>query len=264
MRTLPAAWLGPLLLGAFLPGALPLAAAELKPRTVQAFEDYVRGTEQRLDSRHMFLWCEESEDRLRRARQGEVIVQPTGAQAEMKVPEGLVHDWIGCAFIPGTTLERTLSLVQDYDHHKNVYSPEVIDSRLLSHNGDDFKIYLRLLKKKVITVVLDTDHDVRYYSAGPTRSKSRSYSTRIVEVENAGKNSERKPPPGTGHGFLWKLNSYWRFEERDGGVYIECQAISLTRDVPAGLGWLIEPIIRNLPRESLANTLRATRSALTK
>ena len=83
-------------------------------------------------------------------------------------------------------------------------------------------------------------------------------------MENAGKTDERKLPPGTGHGFLWKLDSYWRFEERDGGVYLECQAVSLTRDVPAGLGWLIDPIVRNLPRESLVNTLRATRTALAK
>jgi hypothetical protein len=69
-------------------------------------------------------------------------------------------------------------------------------------------------------------------------------------------------PVGNDHGFLWRLDSYWRFEERDGGVYIECEAISLTRDIPTGLAWLIEPIIRQLPQESLVNTLRATRNAV--
>ena len=83
-------------------------------------------------------------------------------------------------------------------------------------------------------------------------------------IENPGKPGEREKPPGTGEGFLWRLNSYWLFEERDGGTFVECQAISLTRDVPTGLGWIIEPIIRNLPKESLENTLRATRAALTK
>jgi hypothetical protein len=72
----------------------------------------------------------------------------------------------------------------------------------------------------------------------------------------------RELPPGQDHGFLWRLNSYWRFEERDGGVYVECEAISLTRNVPLGLGWLVNPIIRSLPRESLANTLWATREAV--
>lgn len=112
-------------------------------------------------------------------------------------------------------------------------------------------------------MVLNTNHDVRYFPLGPARLHSRSYSTRIAEVADAGKPGEHEMPVGQDHGFLWRLYSYWRFQERDGGVYVECQAISLTRNVPTGLGWLIEPIIRNLPRESLANTLTATRQALT-
>ena len=103
----------------------------------------------------------------------------------------------------------------------DVYKPDVIDSKLLSHQGNDFKIYLRLLKKKIITVVLDTDHDVHYSPLGPTRWFLRSYTTRISEVENAGKPNEKVAPPDTGYGFLWRLDSYWRFEERDGGVYVE-------------------------------------------
>jgi hypothetical protein len=83
-------------------------------------------------------------------------------------------------------------------------------------------------------------------------------------VDHAGKPDERVLPPGHDSGFLWKLYSYWRFQERDGGVYVECEAISLTRAVPAGLGWVIQPIITSLPRESLANTLRETRAALQK
>lgn len=179
----------------------------------------------------------------------------------MEVPDGLIHDWVGAVFIPGTTLEKTLALVQDYDSHKNIYA-EVIDSKLLHRDGNEFKVYLRLRKKKVLTVVMNTEHDVRYYPVDPTRWRSRSYSTRIAEVANPGEPNEHELPPGTGQGFLWRLYSYWRFQERDGGVYVECEAISLTRDVPTGLGWLVVPIIRNLPRESLVNTLGATRAAL--
>jgi hypothetical protein len=143
-----------------------------------------------------------------------------------------------------------------------VYKPEVIDSRVISHNGNDFHIYLRLLKKKVITVVLSSEHDVKYTPLDKTRWRSVSRTTRIAEVENAGKPDERELPPGTGEGFLWKLNSYWRFEERDGGTWLECEAVSLTRDVPTGLGWIVLPIIRDLPKQSLENTLRSTRTAL--
>ena len=90
----------------------------------------------------------------------------------------------------------------------------------------------------------------------------RSYTTRISEVEHAGSPKERVLPPDTGYGFLWRLYSYWRFQEREGGVYVECRAISLTRDVPLGLRWIIEPIIQKLPKGSLINTLEATRQAL--
>jgi hypothetical protein len=252
------------IVAAALLGGLALHAAELKPQTLGAFERYIGSAAQRLDARQSFLWCAESADRLARARRGELVVEPTGTRPEAKVADGLIHDWVGCVFIPGTTLDRTLALVQDYDHHKAIYQPELVDSKILRRNGGDFLVFMRLLKKKVITVVLDTETAVHYTPVDRTRAKSRSSTTSIAEVENAGKADERKLPPGTGHGFLWRLDTFWRFEERDGGVYVECQALSLTRDVPTGLGWIIEPIIRNLPRESLANTLRSTRSALDK
>ena len=190
------------------------------------------------------------------------MVSPFNKKPEIAVPNGLIHDWVGAVFIPGATLDRTLALVQDYNRHKDIYKPEVIDSRFISRQGEDFRIYYRLLKKKVITVVLNTEHEVKYTKVDASRWRSVSRTTKIAEVENPGKSGESEKPPGTGEGFLWRLNSYWRFAERDGGVWIECEAISLTRDIPTGLGWLIDPIIRNLPRESLENTLRATRSAL--
>jgi len=154
-------------------------------------------------------------------------------------------------------------MLQDYDNHKNIYKPEVMDSKLISHDGNDFQIYMRLLKKKIITVVLDTDHDVHYACVDPTRWSLRSYTTRIAEVEDAGTPQEKVLAPDTGYGFLWRLYSYWRFQEREGGVWVECRAISLTRDIPLGLAWIIEPIVRKLPRESLIHTLNATRDALT-
>ena len=243
---------------------LPANGAELKSKTLAAFDQYVKQTEDRLAASKTFLWADESADRARRVKAGEVIVAPFHAKPESKVPDGLIHDWVGTIFIPGVTLERVLSMVQDYDHHKDVYKPDVIDSKLLARDGNTFRIYLRVLKKKVITVVENTEHEVKYSRVDANKWKSVSRTTKVAEVENPGKKSEREKPPDTGEGFLWRLDSYWRFEERDGGVYLECQALSLTRDVPTGLGWLIEPIIRNLPKESLENTLRSTRSALVK
>jgi hypothetical protein len=242
-----------------------LAATDLKPRTVQAFDAYISKLEARLDQQvksPTFLWSDQAAGRAAQVRQGQGTAESLTGKNPLAVPDGLIHDWVGAVFIPGTTLEKTIRLVEDYNHHKDVYKPEVVDSKLISRDGNDFKIELRLLKKKVITVVLDTWYDVHYVPVDASHWYSRSYSTRIQEVENSGKSDERLQPAGQDHGFLWRLYSYWRFVERDGGVYVECEAVSLTRDIPTGLGWMIEPIIRQLPRESLVNTLRKTRDAL--
>jgi hypothetical protein len=245
--------------------AADLITVRLRPETAAAFNDYVRMAEARMDAEireGRFLWLEQREERLQQARAGRAVIDPWEGKVSRDISSGIIHDWIGAALIPGATLAKTIGFMQNYDAHKNVYKPEVIDSKLLSRNGNSFKIYLRLLKKKVLTVVLNTEHAVEYFQLSKTRAYSMSRSTRIAEVDSPGKPSEREIEQGGDHGFLWNINSYWRFEERDGGVYIECRAISLTRDVPVGLGWLVTPIIRNLPRESLESTLLATRKAL--
>jgi hypothetical protein len=255
---------------------------QLKPRTLQAFESYIiqaeAGMEPSLHGSSAFLWSDANSQRTQQVRQGQIVAQLWTGDAPVKVPNGLIHDWIGAAFVPDATVDQALALVQNYDNHKNVYQPEVIDSKLISRAGNDFKIFMRLLKKKIITVVLDTDHDVHYSEIDTNRWSCRSYTTRIAEVEDAGTPKERVLEPDTGYGFLWRLYSYWKFEEKTSaageaaerpasahsrdGLYIECRAISLSRDIPLGLGWIIEPIVRKLPQESLTHTLECTRKAL--
>ncbi len=240
--------------------------SQLKPQTLEAFQNHIHdaevGMEETLHSAGKFLWSDTNPQRAEQVRAGRILAEFWAGRGPRKVPNGLIHDWIGAGFIAESTVTDILSLIQDYDNHKNIYQPEVIASRLIRRQHDDFQIYLRLLKKKIITVVLDTDHEVHYRAQGRSRWLCRSYTTRIAEVENAGSAQERVLPPDTGYGFLWRLYSYWRFEERHGGAAIECRAISLTRDVPFGLGWAIEPIIQKLPEESLINTLECTRKAV--
>jgi hypothetical protein len=238
---------------------------QLNPRTLQAFDAYIQHAEKEMEQTvhgsGPFLWSQQTPERTRELARGQVVAQFWSGQGPLKVPKGLIHDWIAAAFIPDSNVKEVFAVIQEYDNHKNIYKPEVIDSKLISRHGNDFRVYLRLLKKKIITVVLDTDHEVRYSRVDQKRWLCRSYTTRIAEVENAGSREERVLQPDTGYGFLWRLCSYWRFEERDPGVVVECRAISLTRDVPFGLGWAIEPIIEKLPKESLINTLEATRRA---
>lgn len=240
--------------------------AELRKPTVEAFDSYVSRAEARIQKNIQsgsFLWSDESPDRLREVRAGQIVVQPYSGNGAVSVPNGLIHDWLGAMFVAGATLEKTVALMQDYDRQKEIYKPEVLESKLLSHEGNHYRYQrVRVLKRKILSAVLETVIDADYVPLGHGRCYSRSTSTRITEIENYGKPNRRELPPGKDQGSLWRLNGYWRYQERDGGVYIECETISLTRGIPAGLGWIVEPIVRSLPKESLQETLRATRAAL--
>jgi hypothetical protein len=256
-------------------GTPEVLSAELKPPTVEAFERYVRATEARIQKElsrpETFLYVDGLPEP-RRAQvlamlqRGEVFMERLETRdasgREMKAPDALIHHWLGAVFIPGASLQQTLDLVQDYDRHQEIYQPEVVRSKLVARNGNDFKIYYRWRKKKVITVTLNSNHDVRYFPVDATHCYSRSYSTRIAEVADAGEPREHEKPVGNDGGFLWRIDSYWRFVERDGGVYVECESISLTRDIPALFKWLIGPFVTGIPRESLLMTMGSTRSAV--
>ena len=264
-----------LVLMLLVPQTPEVMSADLTPKTLEAFERYVQATEARINKELArpgeFLDVEglpepQRSQALAMLKRGNVYMERLrtldASGHRIDAPDGIIHHWMGAVFIPGVTLPQTLALVEDYDHHQDIYKPEVVRSKLLSHNGNDFKIFYRLRKKKVITVTLNTQHDVHYFPVDATHCYSRSYSTRIAEVADADTPQEHEKPIGHDCGFLWRMNSYWRFERKDGGVYVECESVSLTRDIPTGLGWLIEPFITGIPRESLLMTMNSTRSAL--
>ena len=253
---------------------VPTLAVTLQPKTLEAFNRYVQATEARIDKEltrpDAFLYVEglppgQRAETLASLKRGDIYMAPLETRdasgAVIDAPDGLIHHWIGAVFIPGATLRQVLILVQDYDHHQDFYRPEVVQSRLVHHEGNNYQIFYRLVKKKVITVTLNTNHDVEYFPIDATHCRSRSVATRIAEVADAGKPTEHEEPVGQDSGFLWRMDSYWRFEEKDSGVYVEVESVSLTRDIPTGLGWLIKPFITSIPRESLLMTLNSTRSA---
>jgi hypothetical protein len=269
-------WLA-ILLVLQLPGAPAggVTNVGLKPETVQAFDRYVQLTEARINSEvsqtEKFLYVNglpepRRSQALAALKRGEIFMERLqtldASGQELQAPNAIIHHWLGAVFVPGANLRETIALMQDYNHHQDIYRPEVVRSRLLSRQGNDFKIYYRLRKKKIITVTLNTNHEVHYFPVDSRRWYSRSYSTRIAEVANADTPNEREKPIGRDGGFLWRINSYWKFEEKDGGVYIECESISLTRDIPTGLGWLIKPFVTSIPKESLQMTMGSTQAAL--
>jgi len=246
----------------------------LGPNTVAAFEEYVKLTEARnaeeLQRGTNLLWIDGLKDSERAQayealKRGQVQMQKLETRRngeKIRCPGGMIHHWVGVAFIPGAKLQDVLRVIQDYDRHAQYYAPDVEQSKIESHDGNRFVVFLRFRRHKVITVVLNTEHDVRYFTDSDTREHSRSTSIRIAEVENAGKANERQKAPGEDGGYLWRMETWWRMEERDGGVYVQSEVVSLTRDIPAGLGWLIGPFVNSIPKETLTFTLEATRNAV--
>jgi hypothetical protein len=249
-------------------------AVKLKEETSSAFEHYVRLTEARngeeLKRGSVLLWIDALPETERAAaiaelKRGAVKTQKLEtreAGEPIRCPGGMIHHWVGVIFIPGANLEDVLGVLQDYDRHSVYYAPDVDRSKVESRDGDHFRVFLRFRRHKVITVVLNTEHDVQYYRDSPERAHSRSSAMRIAEVENAGRNDEREKTPEDDGGFLWRMETWWRMEERDGGVYVQSEVASLTRNIPTGLGWLIGPFVTSIPKESLTFTLEATRKAV--
>jgi len=241
-----------------------------QPETSQAFDHYITQAETRITQQgsqaKVFLNldslpAEQRSGILRRLRQDEVVIEKV-ANTPQEIPGGLVHDWQGWVFIPKVTVEEVVSLIRDYDHLSRYYSPEVLQSRLISARGDDLHVHMRLQKHKIVTVVLDTEYDVHYGRIDAAHQYSISRSTRVSEIENPGSPNESALPPGQDHGYMWRLNSYWAFEQANNGVLVQCEAISLTRDIPTGLAWLIGPFVNSIPRESLQFTLTDTTNAM--
>jgi len=243
-----------------------VGAVTLRLETLHSFEEYVRRAEARIEdeSRHgRFLSIDAlvGDQRARvvgTLRRGEVVVNRLDVSdrgSYLDIPSGMVHHWLGIVFIGGARLADVVALAEDYDRHAEVFQPAVARSKLRRREGDMFDVYFRFVQKRIITVVLDVDSDARFRTVDASRVEGRVYSKRIAEVENAGEPDERVGTPDDGHGYLWRLYTYCRFQQVDDGVYVEFETISLTRDVPFGLGWVIRPFITSVPRESLVFTL---------
>lgn len=252
----------------------PANAADLQPETAQAYDRYIQLTEAQVNSELAqsgpYLWVERLPQAERASadaqlRDGQLVIQRLStldSGQAIPVPGGIIHHWIGTVFVPGATLAQTLSFMQDYDHKVDYFQPDIVRSKILRHNGDDYFVLLRFYKKEIITTVIDTDQEVHYHVVDSTHAYSRSRTTRVQEVENAGQSDEKLDAEGHDRGFMWRMNTYWRFEEKDGGTYVECQAISLTRGIPTGLGWMVGSFVNSVPRESLTFTLTTARTAL--
>lgn len=229
----------------------PLAAqliVKLSPDSDRAFEAYIKTAESQLDWRpHVPL-----------DKSASVKIVPAAPSPTIDLPGAIIHDWTGAILVPGASLEKALTVLQSYDDYKKIYAPQVTESKLYNHQGNHWRSYLRLYKRAaLLPAIFDTEYDIEYRELDRTRWAMLSRSTKVAEIDGG-----QVLPVGTGHGYLWRLNAYWLLEQRPQGVYLECRAISMSRDIPLGLAWAIKPMITTLPRDSLQQTLDATARVL--
>lgn len=188
-----------------------------------------------------------AESGLERLRQGDTPVEAAGPPP---VAGALLHHRKARAFAAGATFAQALALVEDYGNYAAVYAPDIRKSRVLERRGHDARIYLQIFQRKILSATLDTEHEVSYTGLDERRGYSFTRTTKAAEAGRADR------------GFLWRMNSYWRFWERDGGVYIQVEAISLSRDAPPGLGWIVTGFIKAVHKDFLLHMVEATRRAL--
>jgi hypothetical protein len=238
-------------------------AAELKRETVKAWQQYIQSATARMQEHlrpeNHFLNIDKEQDLLTKVRSGEILVSPGGSESLKKVPSGLIHDWLGTAFIEHARLNDVLSVVRDYDRYEEFYPPNVVYSRVLAKGGREDRFSMVLMNRSsFLKTALDSDYKCFYVHVSDRRAYSASETTRIQEIENYGASGQRSLRENEGNGFIWRLFSITRFEERDGGVYIELEVIALSRDIPISLRWIVEPIVRRISKSSLTTSLRQT------
>jgi hypothetical protein len=245
-----------------------LVLGEPTPAAVLGFNSYSKAVEARLAQQHrshnefLALAGSDLESEEGRLRGGEFIVERLTPSTGSDFSGALLHHWRGTAFAPGATAADFERLMRDFNAYPQHFSPQVIRAKVIADGGDRMEASMRVRQRHVITVVMDTAYDVDFGRLDARHGYSISRSTRIEEIDSAGTSAERALNADEEHGFLWRLNTYWSYEERDGGLYLQIEAVSLTRSIPHGLGWAVRPYVESIPRESLEFTLRSTCNAL--
>lgn len=243
------------------------SAAELKDETAKAWDDYIETVNTHMQKRSTsdgpFLWSDEFADRRDQLRAGDIIVSPIDPQVPRRVPSGLIHHWIGAVFIPKIRVDDVLSVTRNYERYSEYFRPVVLDAKPICRAVSEDRFSLLLMNRSVLRkTALEGEYQSRYFQLSHDRWYSISYATRIQEIENYGQPAERKYPDGAGSGYIWRIASITRLEQRDGGVYMEVEAIVLSRDIPAALRWFVAPMVRRVSRNSLLISLQQTQEAI--
>jgi len=242
-------------------------AAELDQQTVAAWEKYVASAslhmQDRLNGKSRFLWVDEDPMTRRRVNSGEIVITPVGSTHPLSVPRGLIHHWVGAVFIPGARIKDLDNVVGDYSKYSEMYRPSLIKAELIDSTADEQKLSILWVQRVLlVTAAFYTEMDSRFCALNSRQGYMTFTTTRVEQIENYGEKDERRLAQNEGSGYLWRLVSFARFEEREGGLYLELEVIGLSKDLPGSLRFLFKPVIEHIPRQALTVKLEQTRQAI--
>jgi hypothetical protein len=217
----------------------PVRAAQLKPETAAAFDRYVKVTEEEM-SKHRgfndFLWLDHRDPKEKSlVWLGQPLFAPLTTLdhgQQIDVPDGVIQHWLGVTYLDEPPLERVRDVILGFADYKTFFKLQVIDSKLIQRDGDQFDALLRLYKKQISAVLLNVRETAKYTLVDPSKMLVACHSTHIGEAAHPkDKNSwDEELSPQDESGYLWRLNLYYRIQQSDNGVYVELELISLGRE----------------------------------
>ncbi|MFZ1940391.1 MAG: hypothetical protein WBA18_06535 [Terracidiphilus sp.] len=248
----------------FLLSVTLLEGAELKQNTVQAWDNYIRGVKaseaERNAGSRPFLWVDESPDAERRVRSGELVITDLDPR---KVPQGMIHHWVGDMFVPNVSLDQVMRVLNSYQLYSEMYQPLIRKASVVERDGDAVELDVLAVQKAFsVTAAVETDEEIQTARPSSNRVCITADSVRINEIADYGEPSEHVFPEGRRPGYVWRALIVQRLEQRDGGVYVELETISLSRGIPVEVRWLIRPLTNDLPRKMMTGLLDETRTAV--
>jgi hypothetical protein len=241
-----------------------LSAAELKQETLRAWDAYIQALDveraNRIAGKSPFLLVDESPELRQQVQRNGVAITNHDPR---KVPQGMIHHWIGVIFLPNSTLDQALAVLTNYGDYSEVYKQLLKSTSVLERDGDNVELKAVAVQKVMsVTAAVSTDNQIHIVRPDSKRAYITSSATSVQEIANYGQANEHPFPENRRPGYVWRAVVHERVEERDGGVYVELETVALSRGIPIEFRWLIKPLTDELPRKIMADMLEDTRSAL--
>ena len=172
------------------------------------------------------------------------------------IPEGLIHHWFGTALIPHANAAALLAVLQNYEAYPQLFPPALMEALLMDHDGGVYTYRLKFIQKALgYRSGLLGNFQSRYVALDAGTGYVVTDALKFTELQNPGKPNERELSLAESKGFMERSLSIMRYRQTNEGVIVRIESITLSRDVPGSIRWLVNPFIRRFARQTMSSTL---------